>query len=613
MTKLDSSDGNNGIARWESRVHPASRWLARAALVLASVVLQNAQADTPPEKYCPQIVTGYVWSAQFANKSATGSAAEVCAIFDTSGSVGTLPDGGQAIVRHTLFPSADTPAYPSGPGEGECDEQDSGTDRFGDPVSTMELNAADMGAVPSQAIFPAFCPVIDRNLGDKNCPGGGGPMMHDPVNSSTGNRYEDETDYGAPGPFALSLHRYYNSYGSGVGNVGLRWGATYGRRVLPQTGTEVDLFRDTGEILYFYPCGTAWCPETDEVGTLTESVDANGVITGWQFIDANDVVEQYGPNGLLLSETSRAGVQHVLSYDSELRLSSLADSFGHTLSFSYDSSNRIQQVTEPGGGQITYAYDSAENLSTVTYPDGSTRTYLYDESAYVQSGATPSMLTGILDENNQRYATFTYNSNSQTTSSELAGGADSTQFSYGSGTTQVLDASGATRTYTYQTVLDVNHIASVSGPICTSCALAANYSYDINGNLASEIDFNGNETTYSFDTRHLEESLTQANGTAVARTTTTSWASNYRVPTLISVYAGSSASGTPNHTLSFSYDSSGNALTGSLTDTGNSPNVSRTWTYTYNSFGQVLHELSVLQLQFWVPMRAAADDHRRGG
>ena len=41
-------------------------------------------------------------------------------------------------------------------------------------------------------------------------------------------------------------------------------------------------------------------------------------------------------------------------------------------------------------------------------------------------------------------------------------------------------------------------------------------------------------------------------------------------------------------TTSFGYDAAGNLLTKTLTDTTVSPNVSRTWTYTYNSYGQVL-------------------------
>jgi len=44
----------------------------------------------------------------------------------------------------------------------------------------------------------------------------------------------------------------------------------------------------------------------------------------------------------------------------------------------------------------------------------------------------------------------------------------------------------------------------------------------------------------------------------------------------------------PNRTTSYGYDTHGNLLTKTVTDTTVSPNVTRTWTYTYNGYGQVL-------------------------
>lgn len=44
----------------------------------------------------------------------------------------------------------------------------------------------------------------------------------------------------------------------------------------------------------------------------------------------------------------------------------------------------------------------------------------------------------------------------------------------------------------------------------------------------------------------------------------------------------------PGAAASFSYDSQGNLLNRTLTDTTVTPNVSRTWTYSYDSYGRVL-------------------------
>ena len=102
--------------------------------------------------------------------------------------------------------------------------------------------------------------------------------------------------------------------------------------------------------------------------------------------------------------------------------------------------------------------------------------------------------------------------------------------------------------------------------------------FDANGNLATRTDFNNNQTSFTFDaTRNLETSRTEAVGTPRARTIETQWHPDFRLPTQVE-----ESGRTTTHT----YDTAGNMLTRSVTDTATSQ--SRTWTYTYNSHGQVL-------------------------
>src|SRR6185437_4361905 len=108
-----------------------------------------------------------------------------------------------------------------------------------------------------------------------------------------------------------------------------------------------------------------------------------------------------------------------------------------------------------------------------------------------------------------------------------------------------------------------------------------------NGNILIKTDFNGNQTNYSYDTtRNLETSRTEASGTSAARTITTQWSSSWRLPTLISEYAGETASGTPVRTTSFTYYSYGDLNSKTVTD----PATGRTrkWNYTYDSYGDML-------------------------
>jgi RHS repeat-associated protein len=288
-------------------------------------------------------------------------------------------------------------------------------------------------------------------------------------------------------------------------------------------------------------------------------------------------------------------------------LISAQDAFGHALNITYDAQSRLSTLTDPAGGLYQYAYDGNGNLSSVTYPDGTSRQYLYNESAFTAGVSQPTALTGIMDESGNRYATFGYNATGQAVLSAHAGGADSVTVNYTSpptvhcfstvdssayityttcmntiptGTT-ITDALGTTRNYGFTSVLGSNHVTGADQPCNGNCApVGSAQTVDANGNPASVTDFNGNQTTYVYDlTRNLQTSRTEAAGTTRARTITTTWNANFRLPATVTE---------PNRTTTYTYDADGNMLTKTVTDTTVSPNVSRTWTYTYNPYGQVL-------------------------
>ena len=452
---------------------------------------------------------------------------------------------------------------------------------------TIELrwataSSGDYNSFIQKTANGADCKDTERNLGNKFCPTCGGPMQGDPINVATGNVYEDEVDYEGPGSFPLRFHRYYNSYSAGIGKIGLRWSHSGWRELWLQSSTEVKISRDDGEVRYFNQCGSAWCATADETGTLTQLFDADGHTTGWKYVDENDVTERYEGSGQLLSETSRGGIVHTMAYNGSGQLLTIKDSFGHQLSMSYGTDGQLQHLTLPSGDIVNYTYDALKRLTSVTYPGSATRTYLYDEAAHIALGTAPNVLTGIEDENGQRFATFDYDAQVRAIDSEHASGADRIEVTYNlDGTSTVLDAAGTSRTFAFQTVESVYHIAFTSGLQCAGCGFFAAYGYNAGGDVTSKTDFNGHQTAFSLNARHLEDSRTEAYGSPNARTISTTWDSNFRRPATITE---------PNRTTSFNYDASGNLLTRTVTDTSVSPNVSRTWTYTYDSFGRVLTE-----------------------
>jgi YD repeat-containing protein len=321
----------------------------------------------------------------------------------------------------------------------------------------------------------------------------------------------------------------------------------------------------------------------------------------WRYtVAADDSVEIYDTTGKLLTLTDRAGHTQTLSYDAAGKLTAVTDTFGRSLSFTYDASGHIVTMTDPAGGAYNYTYDAAGNLASVAYPDGSSKTYHYEDPNF------PNALTGISDENGNRYATYAYDVQGRAISSEHANGADRVSLAYNTdGTTTVTDVLGATRIYGFQTILGVVKSSGVSQPGGAGCSAASSaLTYDANGNTASRDDFNGHHTHYWYDqgfatTRNLEttrtEGLAVANGTEQVqpetRTLTTAWHASFRLPTLEKLYSGgANSSGVPSGTLIkttvYTYDATGNLT--ALSETDNVRNETRTRAWAYTSLGRVL-------------------------
>jgi len=118
----------------------------------------------------------------------------------------------------------------------------------------------------------------------------------------------------------------------------------------------------------------------------------------------------------------------------------------------------------------------------VTYPDGTTKQYLSKNTSFVNA------LTGIIDENGSRFATYTYDTQGRAISSQHAGGAELTNITYnGDGTSTVTDANGNTHSYGFTTQFGVVKPTVLSGAPVQAVGGTA-FTYDANGFVASPSD-----------------------------------------------------------------------------------------------------------------------------
>ncbi|MGH6812103.1 MAG: DUF6531 domain-containing protein, partial [Methylocella sp.] len=391
-------------------------------------------------------------------------------------------------------------------------------------------------------------------------------QVGDPINAATGNKLQTETDFAGAANTGLSLVRYYNSQDTSATAFGTLWRSPW-HRGLRVSGNTVTVTRADGRQDIFTNKSGVYSSDPDVTSVLT-AVSSGGVVTSYRLVTASDVTETYAPSGQLLSVTTRSGLTTTLTYGASGNLRKVTGPFGHVLSFTANSNGNVATMTAPDGGVYTYAYDTFGNLISVTHPDKTVRQHVYGNAAF------PNFLTGIIDEKGNRFATWAYDSQGRAISSQHAGGADLTTVSYATNASTVTDARGNVHGYSLITQFGVVKPAAITGAPVQSAGGKA-FTYDANSFVASRTDFDGNITTYIHDARGDEISRTEASGTPLARTISTTWLSTFHSPTLITE---------PNRTTDFTYDAHGNLLTKTITASA----AVRSFSYTYNAFGQVL-------------------------
>lgn len=388
----------------------------------------------------------------------------------------------------------------------------------------------------------------------------------DPINTSTGNMFRQDTDYDSP--TWLTLRRFYNSktFVTAV-TLGKQWRHSFERRLdlmlsgVANGGSFIDVQRPDGVVERFRPSNGAWTPDPDIADILTERRDSAGVLLGYSLaVAATQQTELYDTAGLLRSVFDRMG-QTVLTLDySDLPpvagtkpppnlLQRVTDAGGRSLSFAYDSNNRLAAVTLPDGGTLTYGYDSIGNLTSVRYPDGKTRQYVYNEASLTSNKSQPTALTGVIDEKGVRFETTRYASSGDAIASSFAGNVDAISVEYSASTSNWATPAAVTSPLGFRTFLtytDTGYGSLKPTGASVPCGEQCNQpwkalTYDDNGYPASKTDFKGTVTKTTYTAGGLLTQQIDASGTAQQRTTNITWNTGLRVPLTRTVLDASGA------------------------------------------------------------------------
>ncbi len=393
------------------------------------------------------------------------------------------------------------------------------------------------------------------------------PVLGNPISPLTGNKHQEEIDYTRVGSRGLEFIRYYSSQSiysdsasvySNDNYMGVNWRHNYSQKlkIIGDLGSrQVTMSRPSGRKFIFSEQNGLFAPDEDVSSSLV-SITLNNGQPGWEYHTESDVREFYSEQGQLLSSQRINGVELTFEYSLDADLETLdrvTANSGGIIQFFYNVNRHIEKIITPDGNEIEYTYDTLNRLSKTGYlSSGTERNYKYENSVF------PYHLTGLIDENGNRYATWNYDEMGRALSSEHASGVEKFIVDY----THYEDATnprvsatnplGKQTTYYFTEILGVKKVTQVEGHPTASCEGANKaYTYDTNGYIASKTDWKGVVTSYTRDSRGLVLSKTVATGTPEERTTTTEWHAQYRLPTKITE---------PGKITEFTYDTQGRQL-----------------------------------------------------
>jgi YD repeat-containing protein len=271
-----------------------------------------------------------------------------------------------------------------------------------------------------------------------------------------------------------------------------------------------------------------------------------------------DHFKKFGSRYLFINSTTKEGNSTLYSYDDAGKLDKISDAFGRVLTVKWNDEYSIESISGVDAS-LHYAYErfglpdglrlpGLQRLTHARVSDAGGAVLGEKQYHYGDDWATWFSLTGITDENNKRYATYSYDAGGRVLRSEHAGGADRYDFSYPSnGSRIVTDPLGSSRRFTLSKVGTQSRVTAIDQPGGAGCGPAASrLAYDPNGTLKSRTDFNNNKTCFTYDSaRRLEigridgfsgEAHCPAVGAALSngqRKVTTQWHPDWQLATML--------------------------------------------------------------------------------
>ena len=392
-------------------------------------------------------------------------------------------------------------------------------------------------------------PVNDPDGPCDSCPeDGAGPASGGaPINFANGDVWISHQDYSIPGPGGgLSLVRTWNSLWTlkqpieTSGIFGHSWRSNFEERIQVLSGGVVKYWKGNGSLLFY-----VWNQSSNSyqlTAPLNDSTrlsfDSNTAL--WTVALKDGTTKLFNSAGYLISIVDRNGNAISIAVDAanQNRISAVTDAAGRVLTFSYGNANfprLCTSISDAVGTVASYSYDVNGRLTQVVYSDGSQDNFSYDAN---------NLVLNVTDGLGKTLEAHTYDSQRRGLTSKRANNVDLVTVAYGTnGTTTVYDSLFNSSSITHVLVGQRYYTSLISGFGCHTCSFHA----------------------------PQQQMLLDSSGV---------------YPAKVQDAAG--------HARYVAYDSQGNLMSKTLQAGTTGVTGYDTWSYTYNSFGEVLTAMDPL-------------------
>lgn len=367
---------------------------------------------------------------------------------------------------------------------------------------------------------------------------GSQPFVGQPVNLGSGEVVLEEPIFTIEQPAgSLSMSLHYHSqrplFGSLTNESGIGWTHSFGEIIRPIANEDFLYYvaADGSEAIYSKTAPDTWKPWRPY--HLTSTIRKAG---GEYVLEGQSGWKQSFSvtTGRWLTTKDRWQNTISATYDTAGNLTAVTDGLGRAIQI-VENGGRVQQVTLPGGATWTFEY-SGSKLTAIRdpfhpAPGPAWRAFNYQSN----QRSEPRLLTQVLDDTGTVIESHLYDSSDRATTSVGPAGRDEVIIAYNGAITTVTHRIDATRTQVTDVEVGIRDsryvVGRTTGAACATCSgssagetflYVGRSSTDVPHPVLVESRTNaaGVQTSYAYDQYQNVQSLTEAAGTSLARTTT---------------------------------------------------------------------------------------------